>query len=159
MRLLRQLHLKMDRVLRGLGSFGSDLSHFVESGIGVDLGVGRIVDPGRGGDSKAIDVGSGVVSAGRPFVEGAKSPPSPVVSKEVLPVIKEKDPTMEVGSSVPTISMPVIPPGIVPSLPEDKQGVQSPVAVVLPSMQYAAGNWTTQYAFKEFRPTIFGAAG
>jgi hypothetical protein len=65
----------------------------------------------------------------------AKSSPPPVVSKEVLPVIKGKDPTMEVGSSVPTISVLVIPPGIVPSLPKVKQGVQSPVAVVLPSTQ------------------------
>ena len=41
-----------------------------------------------------------------------------MVSKEVLLVIKGKDHTMEVGSSVPTFSVPVIPRGIVPSLPE-----------------------------------------
>jgi hypothetical protein len=53
----------------------------------------------------------------------AVSPPS-VVLKEVLPVTKGKDPTTEVGScSVSTTSVPVIPPMIFPSLPEDKQGV------------------------------------
>jgi hypothetical protein len=69
------------------------------------------------------------------FGPRAVSPP-PVVLKEVLPVLKGKDPTTEVGSCfVPTTSVPVIPPVISPSLLEDKQGVQSPVAVALPSSQ------------------------
>jgi hypothetical protein len=60
--------------------------------------------------------------------------PSLVVLKEVLPVRKGKDPTLEVGScSVSTTSVPVILSVISPSLPVDKQGVQSPVAAVLPS--------------------------
>jgi hypothetical protein len=56
--------------------------------------------------------------------------PLPVVLKKVLLVRKGKDPSMEVGScSVSTTSVSVISP----SLPEDKQGVQSPVVAVLPS--------------------------
>jgi hypothetical protein len=47
MRLLGQLHLKMDRVLRVLGSTGFDVGHYVESGMGVDLGGGQIVDTRR----------------------------------------------------------------------------------------------------------------
>ena len=53
-------------------------------------------------------------------------------------MIKGKDPTIEVGSYVPTISAPVIPPVIFSSLPEDKQG--SPVAVVLPSLQVCSSS-------------------
>jgi hypothetical protein len=50
----------------------------------------------------------------------AVSPP-PVVLKEVLPVLKGKDPTTEVGSCfVSTTYVPVILPLISLSLPEDK---------------------------------------
>jgi hypothetical protein len=74
------------------------------------------------------------------FGPRAVSPP-PVVLKEVLPVLKGKDPTMEIGScSVPTTSVPVIPLMISPSLPEDKQGVQSAVATVLPSSQVCSSS-------------------
>jgi hypothetical protein len=50
--------------------------------------------------------------------------PSPVVLKEVLPVIMGKEPTMKDGScAVSTIYVPVLPPVILPSMLEDKQGV------------------------------------
>ncbi|KAE8099823.1 hypothetical protein FH972_017776 [Carpinus fangiana] len=125
MRLLGQLHLKMDRVLCVLGFSGSDLGLNVELDIGVDPGLlpvslssddgletqgvgvlgdsfvqgwgsglaipkllpvlisnvglesqgvgdlGELFVQGRGGDSVAIDIGSGFVSAGRPFAEGS----------------------------------------------------------------------------------------
>jgi hypothetical protein len=67
--------------------------------------------------------------------------PSPVVLKEVLPVIKGKEPTTEVGlCSVPTISVLVIPQVILPSMLEDKQGVQSTVAVAFPSAQVCSSS-------------------
>jgi hypothetical protein len=62
------------------------------------------------------------------FCPRAVSPP-PVVLKEVLPVIKGKDLSTEVGS---TTSVPVLPLVTFSSLPEDKQGVQTTVDVVLP---------------------------
>jgi hypothetical protein len=56
-------------------------------------------------------------------------------------VPKGKDPTTEVGScSVSTTSVPVILPVISPSLLEDKQGVQSPVAAVLPLSQVCSSS-------------------
>jgi hypothetical protein len=67
--------------------------------------------------------------------------PSPVVLKEVLPAIKGKEPTTKVGScSVSTISVLVIPQVILPSMPEDKQGVQSTVAGALPSAQVCSSS-------------------
>jgi hypothetical protein len=62
--------------------------------------------------------------------------PSPVVLKEVLLVIKGKEPASEDGScAVSSFSVPMLPMVILPSTQEDKQGVQSTVAVVLPSAQ------------------------
>jgi hypothetical protein len=56
----------------------------------------------------------------------AVSPPL-VVLKEVLPVLKGKDPTTDARScSVSITSVPVFPPVISPSLPVDKQRVESP---------------------------------
>jgi hypothetical protein len=42
--------------------------------------------------------------------------------------------------SVSTISVPVIPQVILPSMPEDKQGVKSTVAVALPSAQVCSSS-------------------
>jgi hypothetical protein len=62
--------------------------------------------------------------------------PSPVVLKEVLLVIKGKEPASEDGScAVSSFSVPVLPTVILPSMQEDKQGVQSTVAAVLPLAQ------------------------
>jgi hypothetical protein len=70
----------------------------------------------------------------RGFLGSRVVSPSSVVLKEVLPVIKGKEPTTEDGScAASTISVPVLPPVILPSMSEDKQGVQSTVATVLPS--------------------------
>ena len=56
-------------------------------------------------------------------------------------MLKGNDPTTEVGScSVSTTSVPVIPPVIFHSLPKDKQGVQSPIAIVLPSLQVCSSS-------------------
>jgi hypothetical protein len=74
------------------------------------------------------------------FGPGAVSPPL-VVLKEVLPVLKVKDPTTEVGSCfVSTTSVLVFPLVISPSLPEDKQGIESLVVAVLPSSQVCSSS-------------------
>ena len=60
-------------------------------------------------------------------------------------MIKGKDPTTEVGScSVSTTFVPLIPPVIFPSMPEDKQGVQSPVAIPINSSVSLSQLWYTR---------------
>jgi hypothetical protein len=70
--------------------------------------------------------------------------PSPVVLKEVLPVIKGKEPALEDGSCA-----------VSPFMQEDEQGVQSTVAAVLPSVQGCPSSVGTNMT----KPTPINSSG
>jgi hypothetical protein len=82
--------------------------------------------------------------------------PSSVVLKEVSPVIKGKEPATEDEScAVPSFSAPVLPTVILPSMQEDKQGVQSTVAAVSPSAQVCPSSVGTDVT----KPIPFNSSG